>query len=39
MSIMYTNKKTQRDNPDLNGKSSSSDHFIASNQRVQNRKL
>lgn len=32
-------KKIQRDNPDLNDKSPSSDHFIPSNQRVQNRKL
>lgn len=36
---MYTNKKIQRDNPDLNGKYPSADHFIPSNQRVQNGKL
>lgn len=36
---MYTNMKIQRDNPDLNDNSPTSDHFIPFNQRVQNRKL
>lgn len=36
---MYTNMEIQRDSPDLNDNSPTSNHFIPFNQRVQNRKL